>query len=104
MTDKLKHSRLFLWFIQVLRVCGRELLLVFRDSGVVIFFVVLNLAYPVLYALIYNPEVVRNERVVVVDDNHPRPCCGYVWWGICICAHSCGYWQSLKDAFPNSLQ
>ncbi|MBO4803147.1 MAG: ABC transporter permease, partial [Muribaculaceae bacterium] len=69
MTDKLKHSRLFLWFIQVLRVCGRELLLVFRDSGVVIFFVVLNLAYPVLYSLIYNPEVVRNERVVVIDDN-----------------------------------
>ena len=69
MTEKLKHSRLFLWFIQVLRVCGRELLLVFRDSGVVIFFVVLNLAYPVLYALIYNPEVVRNERVVVIDDN-----------------------------------
>ena len=69
MAEKLKHSRLFLWFIQVLRVCGRELLLVFRDSGVVIFFVVLNLAYPVLYALIYNPEVVRNERVVVIDDN-----------------------------------
>ena len=45
MTDKVKHSRLFLWFVQVLRVCGRELLLV------------------------YNPEVVRDERVVVVDDN-----------------------------------
>ena len=69
MAEKLKHSRLFLWFIQVLRVCGRELLLVFRDSGVVIFFLVLNALYPVLYSLIYNPEVVRNERVVVVDDN-----------------------------------
>ena len=69
MTEKVKHSRLFLWFIQVLRVCGRELLLVFRDSGVVIFFLVLNALYPVLYALIYNPEVVRDERVVVVDDN-----------------------------------
>jgi len=30
---------------------------------------VLNALYPVLYALIYNPEVVRDERVVVVDDN-----------------------------------
>lgn len=69
MAEKLKHSRLFLWFIQVLRVCGRELLLVFRDSGVVIFFLLLNAAYPVLYALIYNPEVVRDERVVVIDDN-----------------------------------
>ena len=69
MTDKIKHSRLFLWFIQVLKVCGRELLLVFRDEGVVIFFLLLNAAYPVFYALIYNPEVVRDERVVVVDDN-----------------------------------
>ena len=70
MTDKKKkHSRLFMWFIQVLRVCGRELLLVFRDEGVVIFFLVLNAIYPVLYALIYNPEVVRDEAVVVVDDN-----------------------------------
>ncbi len=69
MSEKLKHSRLFLWCIQVLRVCGRELMLVFRDQGVVIFFLVLNALYPVLYALIYNPEVVRDERVVVVDDN-----------------------------------
>ncbi len=69
MTEKLKHSRLFLWFIQVLRVCGRELLLVFRDQGVIIFFLLLNAVYPVLYALIYNPEVVRDERVVVIDEN-----------------------------------
>ena len=69
MTEKLKHSRFFMWCIQVLRVCGRELLLVFRDQGVVIFFLLLNALYPVLYALIYNPEVVRNEAVVVVDDN-----------------------------------
>ena len=63
---------MFLWFIQVLRVCGRELLLVFRDQGVVIFFLLLNAVYPVLYALIYNPEVVRNERVVVVDDTRSQ--------------------------------
>ncbi|MBQ6166077.1 MAG: ABC transporter permease [Muribaculaceae bacterium] len=69
MTDRVKHSKFFLWCIQVLRVCGRELLLVFRDEGVVIFFLLLNAVYPVLYALIYNTEVVRNERVVVVDDN-----------------------------------
>ena len=69
MTEKVKHSRLFLWFVQVLKVCGRELLLVFRDEGVVIFFLLLNAIYPVLYALIYNPEVVRDERVVVIDDN-----------------------------------
>ncbi len=69
MTDKVKHSRLFLWFVQVLKVCGRELLLVFRDEGVVIFFLVLNAVYPVFYSIIYNPEVVHDEPVVVVDDN-----------------------------------
>ena len=69
MTEKVKHSRFFLWFIQVLKVCGRELLLVFRDEGVVIFFLVLNAVYPVFYSIIYEPEVVRNEPVVVVDDN-----------------------------------
>ena len=47
MTEKVKHSRLFLWFIQVLRVCGRELLLVFREEGVVIFYLLLNAVYPV---------------------------------------------------------
>ena len=72
MTDKVKHSRLFLWFVQVLKVCGRELLLVFRDQGVLIFFLVLNAFYPVLYSIIYNPEVVRDERVVVVDDNRTQ--------------------------------
>ena len=72
MTEKVKHSRLFLWFIQVLRVCGRELLLVFRDEGVVIFFLLLNAVYPVLYSIIYNPEVVRDEMVVVVDDNRTQ--------------------------------
>jgi len=72
MTEKIKHSRVFLWCIEVLKVCGRELMLVFRDQGVVIFFLVLNAVYPVLYSLIYNPEVVRDERVVVVDDNRTQ--------------------------------
>ena len=72
MTEKVKHSKLFLWFVQVLRVCGRELLLVFRDTGVVIFFLLLNALYPVLYSIIYNPEVVRDEPIVVVDDNRTQ--------------------------------
>ena len=69
MTEKIRHNRVNRWLLQVLRVCQRELLLVFRDEGVVIFFLLLNAVYPVLYSLIYNPEVVRDEPVVVVDDN-----------------------------------
>ena len=38
------------------------------DTGVVLFFIVLPLAYPLLYTAIYNPEVVRDIDVVVVDN------------------------------------
>ncbi|MBR5030632.1 MAG: ABC transporter permease [Muribaculaceae bacterium] len=40
-----------------------------RDEAVIIFFVVLAVVYPPLYSLIYNPEVVHDEAVVVVDDS-----------------------------------
>ena len=40
---------------------------VFKDAGVVIFFFLVPLAYPVLYAFIYNNEVVHEARLVVVD-------------------------------------
>ncbi len=44
-----------------------ELKSVFRDSGVMIFFFLVPLAYPVLYAFIYDNEVVREAPMVVVD-------------------------------------
>ena len=40
---------------------------VFKDSGVVIFFLIVPLAYPILYSLIYNPEAARDVKVVAVD-------------------------------------
>lgn len=46
-----------------------ELKNVFRDSGVMIFFFLVPLAYPVLYALIYNNEVAREVKMVVVDQS-----------------------------------
>lgn len=45
----------------------QELKHIFRDSGVMIFFFLVPLAYPVLYALIYNPETVREVPLLVVD-------------------------------------
>lgn len=48
----------------------QELKLVFRDEGVLIFFIIVPLVYPLLYSWIYNNEVVRDVPVVVVDDNH----------------------------------
>ena len=48
----------------------QEFKLIFRDEAVIIFFVVLAIVYPPLYSLIYNPEVVHDEAMVVVDDSH----------------------------------
>ena len=56
------------WFLEVYRVWWREFRLVLRDEGVVIFFFALCAFYPLLYSLIYNTEVLRDESIVVVDD------------------------------------
>ena len=45
----------------------REFRLVFTDAGVLLFFFALPTLYPVVYTLIYNPEVVKKMDVVVVD-------------------------------------
>ena len=43
---------------------------VVRDEGVLIFFILVPLLYPLLYSWIYNNEVVREVPVVVVDQSH----------------------------------
>ena len=48
----------------------QETAAIFKDSGAVLFCIVLPLAYPILYSWIYNNEVVREVPVVVVDDSH----------------------------------
>ena len=45
----------------------REFRLVTHDLGIILFFIFLPLAYPIIYSLIYNPEVVRDVKMVVVD-------------------------------------
>ena len=46
-----------------------ELKNVFKDSGVMIFFFLVPFIYPLLYAFIYNNEVVHNSKMVVVDQS-----------------------------------
>lgn len=50
-------------------ICWRELRLTVRDQGVLIFFLLVPLAYPLVYAFIYTNEVVRDVPVAVVDDS-----------------------------------
>ena len=47
-----------------------ELKQVFRDEGIMIFFFLVPLVYPVLYAYIYNNEVVHEAKMVVVDQSN----------------------------------
>ena len=41
-----------------------------KDEGVLIFFIIVPLLYPLLYSWIYNNEVVRDVPVAVVDESH----------------------------------
>ncbi len=57
------------WFAALGRVFRRELRHIIKDPGVLLFFIALPLAYPVVYTLIYNPEVIRKLPVAVVDES-----------------------------------
>lgn len=46
-----------------------ELKAVFRDEGVLMFVLLVPIAYPLLYSWIYNNEVVREVPVAVVDES-----------------------------------
>lgn len=53
----------------VFYICQKELKAVFKDQGVLIFFLLVPLVYPLLYAFIYTGEVVREVPAAVVDMN-----------------------------------
>ncbi len=48
----------------------QEMRQVVKDEGVLIFFIIVPLAYPILYSWIYNNETVREVPVAVVDQSH----------------------------------
>ncbi len=53
------YDSLYIW--------KEELKKVFKDGGVLIFFLLAPFIYPVIYSFIYNNEVARNVKMVVVD-------------------------------------
>lgn len=64
-------KKIYTYIARTLRALGESYALemkhILHDQGVVLFFLFLPLAYPVIYSLIYNPELVRDVKVVVVD-------------------------------------
>ncbi len=56
------HDLFYIW--------KREFQTTFRDQGVLIFFILVPLMYPLIYGFIYTNEVVREVPVIVVDNSH----------------------------------
>lgn len=77
----------------------REFKLVAHDAGIIIFFAFLPLAYPVIYSLIYNPELVKEVPFVVVDhDRSPESRRLARELGACDEAWLLGYAADLNEA------
>lgn len=57
------------FFSGLYQVALRELRRVFSDTGAIVFFFVVPLAYPLLYAYLYNWETVHEVPVVAVDND-----------------------------------
>lgn len=57
------------WWAGLAKAFRHEMHTITHDAGVLVFFVVLPLAYPIIYTIIYNPEVVENLPVAVVDNS-----------------------------------
>ena len=62
--------KIFKWLEDAAYVWRFEMRQVIRDEGVLLFFLVVPVAYPLLYSWIYNNEVVHEVPVVVVDQSH----------------------------------
>lgn len=56
------------WWSTLFRSWIKEYSLIFHDAGVILFFFALPLAYPITYTLIYNPEVVEEIPMAIVDN------------------------------------
>ena len=72
----------------------------FRDQGVLIFFILVPLAYPLVYSFIYNNEVVREVPAVAVDCSHSSTrwcarCPPWPWTARTrrLAGNTCGKWM-----------
>ena len=64
--------KIYSWLLDAAYVWRFEMKQVIRDEGVLLFCLVVPLAYPPIYSWIYNNETVREVPVVVVDLSHSQ--------------------------------
>lgn len=65
----LKQSAIMGFIKDFAKAFASEFRIAIHDQGILVFLILLPFAYPVLYSLIYNPELVRDVAVVVVDND-----------------------------------
>lgn len=70
MKDKSVRHQIAEGFNDLFFIWREELKNVLKDQGVLIFFFLVPIAYPILYAFIYTGETVREVPVVAVDASH----------------------------------
>lgn len=56
------------WFLNILDVWRNELVRVLKDEGVLVFFFIVPLLYPLLYAYLYNNEAVKEVPAITIDN------------------------------------
>ena len=57
-------------FADTFYIWWEEIKNVFKDMGVLIFFIIVPLFYPLIYSFLYSNETVHNVPAAVVDNNH----------------------------------
>jgi ABC-2 type transport system permease protein len=57
-------------FNVIIKVWGDEYKNIFKDSGVVMLFIIAVFAYPLIYSLAYNNELVKDVPIIVVDESN----------------------------------
>lgn len=92
-------KKIYQGFRNFFMVYCHEFRLVFHDQGIILFFLFLPLAYPVIYSLIYNPELVKEVDMVVIDSDR-TPLSRKLTRMIDACdeAHVIGYASDLPEA------
>lgn len=63
---------IYKWLSDAAYVWWQEMKQVFRDEGVLIFFIIVPLLYPLLYSWVYNNETIHEVPVVVIDQSHSQ--------------------------------
>ncbi|WP_101688818.1 ABC transporter permease [Dysgonomonas massiliensis] len=58
------------WFLDIYYVWVNEFKVILRDEAVILLFIIVPFAYPILYSYIYNNEVAHDVKMVVVDESH----------------------------------